>query len=140
MVRECFINKTGILFHSTELEEIGLSPDTLWPEVRTPILPTKENIDTSDSGYRPQPADTTAGSGSGYTAEASKTTPLGTSPDNLTASIQNSLGGLAQSEEAKDAMSPIYDKLVLSKFWRFMELFPTRRRYQYHKSWWAMFS
>ncbi|KAH7317499.1 hypothetical protein B0J17DRAFT_686697 [Rhizoctonia solani] len=33
MVRECFLNNTGILFHSAELAEIGLSPCSLWPNL-----------------------------------------------------------------------------------------------------------
>ncbi|KAJ1303756.1 hypothetical protein OPQ81_008180 [Rhizoctonia solani] len=33
MVRQCFKCDTGIMFHSNLLEDVGLSPETLWPEV-----------------------------------------------------------------------------------------------------------
>ncbi|CAE6475201.1 unnamed protein product, partial [Rhizoctonia solani] len=33
MVRQCFKCDTGILFHSNLLEDIGLSPESLWPKV-----------------------------------------------------------------------------------------------------------
>ncbi|QRW07790.1 choline transport protein [Ceratobasidium sp. AG-Ba] len=33
MVRQCFKCDTGIMFHTNMLEDIGLSPETLWPKV-----------------------------------------------------------------------------------------------------------
>ena len=37
MIRQCFILKTGLLFHKTKL--IGLEPDTLYPHVLPCSLP-----------------------------------------------------------------------------------------------------
>jgi len=33
MVRQCFLLRTGILFHKTMFKDIGLDPDTLYPDV-----------------------------------------------------------------------------------------------------------
>lgn len=113
MIRECFTNNTGILFHSAELEELGLSPDTLWPVVKTPILPT--------------------GDGFGNRKETSKVA----LPNNISKSTQNPFVISDESEEARDAMSPIYDKLSLSRWWWVLELMQTRRRYHWRdNSWW----
>ncbi|CAE6471728.1 unnamed protein product [Rhizoctonia solani] len=40
MIRQCFKCDTGIMFHSNLFEDVGLSPETLWPEV----LPRPEPI------------------------------------------------------------------------------------------------
>ncbi|KAB5588367.1 hypothetical protein CTheo_8193 [Ceratobasidium theobromae] len=49
MVRQCFKCNTGIMFHSNLLEDIGLSPETLWPEVlpRPPPLMSLTDIPRS---------------------------------------------------------------------------------------------
>ncbi|KAG9074894.1 hypothetical protein FRC06_010400, partial [Ceratobasidium sp. 370] len=43
MIRECFINNTGILFHSAELDELGISPASLWPVVKIPTPPEPQS-------------------------------------------------------------------------------------------------
>ncbi|KAF8597982.1 hypothetical protein BDV93DRAFT_478920 [Ceratobasidium sp. AG-I] len=119
MIRECFTNNTGILFHSAELEELGLSPDALWPVVKTPILPTED----------------IAGS---YGRVASKNLATETLPNNVARSAKNPFLVSSQSEEAEDALSPIYDKLSLSRWWRILEVLQTRRRHNWRdESWWA---
>ncbi|CAE6419796.1 unnamed protein product, partial [Rhizoctonia solani] len=46
MVRQCFKCDTGIMFHSNLLEDIGLSPETLWPRVlpRPPPITSLDQI------------------------------------------------------------------------------------------------
>ncbi|CAE6479853.1 unnamed protein product [Rhizoctonia solani] len=46
MVRQCFKCDTGIMFHSNLLEDVGLSPETLWPEVvpRPPPITSLDQI------------------------------------------------------------------------------------------------
>ncbi|KEP46130.1 DUF2235 domain protein [Rhizoctonia solani 123E] len=49
MVRQCFKCDTGIMFHSNQLEDIGLSPETLWPKVlpRPPPIVSMDQIPKS---------------------------------------------------------------------------------------------
>ncbi|CAE6400754.1 unnamed protein product [Rhizoctonia solani] len=49
MVRQCFKCDTGIMFHSNQLEDIGLSPETLWPKVlpRPPAIMSLDQIPKS---------------------------------------------------------------------------------------------
>ncbi|KAL5633665.1 hypothetical protein ACGC1H_005769 [Rhizoctonia solani] len=46
MVRQCFKCDTGIMFHSNQLEDIGLSPESLWPKVmpRPPPITSLDEI------------------------------------------------------------------------------------------------
>lgn len=127
MVRECFANNTGILFHSAKLKEIGLSPNTLWPEVKTPVLPTEETTGVAKSGYSLRPDDATVGSGSRCHTQASRTIDGETQPGHLSG---------AESEDAQDALCRIHDKLSTSKRWWISEILQTHRRYHWgEKSW-----
>ncbi|CAE6498096.1 unnamed protein product [Rhizoctonia solani] len=49
MVRQCFKCDTGIMFHSNLLEDVGLSPETLWPNVlpRPPPITSLDQIPNS---------------------------------------------------------------------------------------------
>ncbi|CAE6439286.1 unnamed protein product [Rhizoctonia solani] len=49
MVRQCFKCNTGIMFHSNLLEDIGISPESLWPKVlpRPPPIMSLEDIPKS---------------------------------------------------------------------------------------------
>ncbi|CAE6409073.1 unnamed protein product [Rhizoctonia solani] len=49
MVRQCFKCDTGIMFHSNQLEDIGISPETLWPKVlpRPPAITSLDQIPKS---------------------------------------------------------------------------------------------
>ncbi|CAE6479938.1 unnamed protein product [Rhizoctonia solani] len=61
MIRQCFKCDTGIMFHSNLFEDVGLSPETLWPEVlaRPPPITSinripKSSIKSSSESYRPR--------------------------------------------------------------------------------------
>ncbi|KAF8751145.1 hypothetical protein RHS01_08813 [Rhizoctonia solani] len=49
MVRQCFKCNTGIMFHSNLLEDIGISPESLWPKVlaRPPPIMSFEELPKS---------------------------------------------------------------------------------------------
>ncbi|KAF8597981.1 hypothetical protein BDV93DRAFT_499142 [Ceratobasidium sp. AG-I] len=116
MIRECFTNNTGILFHSAELEQLGLSPENLWPAVKTPILPTED----------------IAGS---YGSVASKSHAAETLPNNVARSAKNPFLVSSQSIEAEDALSEMHDKHSI--WWRILGVLQTGRRHHWHgKSWW----
>ncbi|KAF8594073.1 hypothetical protein BDV93DRAFT_535126 [Ceratobasidium sp. AG-I] len=113
MIRECFLNNTGILFHSSELDEIGISPASLWPVVKIPTPPVASDA-TAVEGNPPK-----------TTSKLVPATPvrLGSVVDEL------------------DALCPIYDQLSIAKWWWILELLPMKQKYQRHdKSWQTWFS
>ncbi|GAB1521582.1 hypothetical protein RhiTH_004679 [Rhizoctonia solani] len=132
MIRECFLNNTGILFHSAELEEIGLSPPTLWPTVKipTPIA----------DGHKPQASDATMVDSPEEVRDdpmSSKTKINGVEPPKtMSALVPPEFIKLGSEADAKDALEPIYDQLSIAKWWWILELLPMKKRYQRHdKSW-----
>ncbi|KAJ1304274.1 hypothetical protein OPQ81_005434 [Rhizoctonia solani] len=132
MIRECFLNNTGILFHSAELEEIGLSPASLWPVVKIPTP-------VSD-GHKPQSTDTTLVNGADSTSSTTNINGTGTETANITLVPPEPIK-LGSEEDAKDALEPIYDQLSIAKWWWILELLPMKQKYQRHdKSWRTWFS
>ncbi|CUA69447.1 hypothetical protein RSOLAG22IIIB_14013 [Rhizoctonia solani] len=121
MVRECFLNNTGILFHSSELAEIGLSPCSLWPAVKIPTpspsiaVETKHDMDPTD----------------GTLVDSPPATPLPGHP-----LVPLTKLTLALEDDALDAITPIYDQLSMSKSWWILEVLPLRQRYQRHDKTW----
>ncbi|KAG8732832.1 hypothetical protein FRC11_010666 [Ceratobasidium sp. 423] len=57
MIRQCFKCDTGIMFHSNLLEDVGLSPETLWPEVlpRPPAITSLDQIPKNKDHADPLP-------------------------------------------------------------------------------------
>ncbi|EUC61649.1 DUF2235 domain protein [Rhizoctonia solani AG-3 Rhs1AP] len=57
MIRQCFNCDTGIMFHSNLFEDVGLSPETLWPKVlvRPPSITSIDQIPNSMSSEYYQP-------------------------------------------------------------------------------------
>ncbi|GAB1522206.1 hypothetical protein RhiTH_005318 [Rhizoctonia solani] len=55
MIRQCFKCNTGILFHSNLLEDVGLSPETLWPNVlpRPPPITSLDHIPEASTSISP---------------------------------------------------------------------------------------
>ncbi|KAG8731114.1 hypothetical protein FRC11_005067 [Ceratobasidium sp. 423] len=135
MIRECFLNNTGILFHSAELEEIGQSPASLWPTVKIPTP-------VSD-GHKAQATDATLVESP---VESSADPTSSTTKINGTGTVRASLVPpepiqLGHEEDAKDALQPIYDQLKIAKWWWFLEFLPMKQKYQRHdQSWRTWFS
>lgn len=104
MVRQCFLANTGIMFDRTMMHEIGMDGDTLWPKV----IPRPSMIESTEP-FKPvvltleQSTDLTISS-------IGKLIPVATE----------------EEEEVKDALSPIYDQLALSKFWWVLEFIPNK--------------
>ncbi|KAJ8096302.1 hypothetical protein PM082_011457 [Marasmius tenuissimus] len=130
MIRECFKTDTGIMFHSDLLEELGLDPNSLYPEVlpRPPALPITpqhriQRIPTSSSAL-----------------QSTKDMAL----QNYSAGDVNATAVVTRRQteeelELADALSPIYDQLSLKWFWWILELFPIRMRYQRGDNSWARY-
>ncbi|KAG9120358.1 hypothetical protein FRC07_004178, partial [Ceratobasidium sp. 392] len=143
MIRECFVNNTGILFHSAELDELGISPASLWPTVKIPTPPERTSTKLSDidgdSGHGHEATGATLVNGHG--AEATDATAVNVSlppPDEI---VPHGAVTLGCTEDQKDAVCPIYDQLSLVWWWWILELLPMRQRYQRHDgSWLSWFS
>ncbi|KAJ3504634.1 hypothetical protein NMY22_g17855 [Coprinellus aureogranulatus] len=108
MVREIFKAKTGILFLSDRLFEIGMDPATVYPEVKHPSkeIPIRPRAFLSKK--------------KSAVKEAPKP-PAHTSAQFL---------GSEEEEELLDALSPIYDQLKIKWSWWILELIPLNMRYQ----------
>jgi len=138
MIRQCFLTETGILFHSAEIDDLGVSPASLWPTVKIPTPPNLINIDE-------EPAHGHEGTGStltnGHGADATDTTAINVPlppPAKLAPTTQIKLGS---DDDAKDAVTPIYDQLSLKWWWWILEFMPMQQRYQRHdQSWRTWFS
>lgn len=156
MVRECFLNNTGILFHSAELEELGISPASLWPVVKIPTPPSPPSFEEPTkltSGVPPAVATATATT---HVTEATGATLVDSplqSPEPMADTIIDMPEPMAKTlvpskpiklgceEDARDSLMPIYDQLSLVKWWWILELLPMRQRYQRHDmSWRSWFS
>ena len=113
MIRQCFILKTGLLFHKNQFKSIGLDPDTLYPHVlpRPPLSPT------SSLAHRFDP------------------------PINYAKNYKNTIVGEEpfvneEEEDMLDALAPMYDQLKLAKGWWALECLPSRQRYQKEDDTW----
>ncbi|KAI6136042.1 hypothetical protein F5141DRAFT_995472 [Pisolithus sp. B1] len=107
MIREIFKADVGILFHRSMFEQIGMDPSTLYPHVTT-RPPAIFNI--------PAKAD-----------------PKVPCDDNDFAAIQCDPNGKFVSEELEDvndALSPIYDQLMIAPYWWILEALPQKLHYQ----------
>ncbi|RXW17941.1 hypothetical protein EST38_g7910 [Candolleomyces aberdarensis] len=121
MVREIFEAKTGILFVTKRLREIGLDPSTIYPVVlkRPEPLDVGENIigepSSKDRPFRPP------------MFSIFKTS---LPPDDPPYVV-----GTEEEEELADALSPMYDQMTVSRFWgtlwRFVEFVPLPVRRQW---------
>ncbi|CAE6468784.1 unnamed protein product [Rhizoctonia solani] len=142
MIRECFLNQTGILFHSAELDEIGLSPASLWPRVQVPI-PVSDGHKRLAGGNEtlvesPTQSPAMSRSTTMVNRAGTDTTVGGGGMSTLVPPEPIRLGS---EQDAQDALQPIYDQLSLAKWWWFLEFLPMKQKYQRHdKSWRTWFS
>lgn len=125
MIRECFKTKTGIMFHSDLLEEVGLDAGRLWPDVlpRPPPLPVP--IDRRIQRI-PRPVSQKKVTKQ-IIAESLKGRKQESTEPHLT----------EEEHELNDALSPIYDQLSLSLPWWILEVLPVKHKYQRHNNSWV---
>ncbi|XP_006462907.1 hypothetical protein AGABI2DRAFT_119741 [Agaricus bisporus var. bisporus H97] len=122
MVRECFKAKTGIMFESEGLREIGLDPATLYPDVLD--RPAHHEIKAEHKIRNPPKV------------------PIRVRPPRATfskkrpAEIQahptfhpSPFLGSEEAEELQDVLSPTYDQLKLKKRWWILEIIPLQLKY-----------
>ncbi|KAG7100167.1 hypothetical protein E1B28_001947 [Marasmius oreades] len=112
MIRQCFLLKTGIMFHREMLKIVGMDPSTLYPDVipRPPALTGTVAPTPSNHGRQP--------TGSSVTTEDTR---IG----HFTGDFVNE-----EEEEFKDALSPVYDMLKKKWGWWILEVIPQTLKYQ----------
>lgn len=127
MVRECFKAKTGIMFNSSALKEIGMDPLTLYPLVKPrPLLPPLSPTDR----IRNLPAKEIPIRAYNY---------FWTRTHNTLSETKTGVRTLATEEEEdlQDVLSPKYDQLKIKKGWWVLELIPFQLRYQNRDNLWV---
>lgn len=109
MVRECFKTHTGILFKTEQLRGIGMDPMSLWPEVsQRPAALTAENARIQALPKKL------------YTPKHVRNVENRPVAPHLT----------EEELELRDALSPVFDQLSISRSWWLLELLPVKMRYQ----------
>ncbi|KAL0577577.1 hypothetical protein V5O48_004409 [Marasmius crinis-equi] len=131
MIRECFKTNTGIMFDADLIEELGMDPNCLYPEVlpRPPALP----VNPASHYIQDIPTSSTV-------SQAHKDMALSNySTGDVTTASTSNRRQTEEELELADALSPIYDQLSLKWFWWLLELFPIRMRYQRGDNSWARY-
>ncbi|TFK56426.1 hypothetical protein OE88DRAFT_15839 [Heliocybe sulcata] len=131
MVRQCFLASTGILFHGKLLERIGLHPDSLYPVVK-PRPPPLSVEDSYKIFSRLQDAQNARDSVSDPDSHPAEMVPGGMDIE------FGDLGRMANEEEEDlaDSLCPLYDELVIAKWWWILEVIPFKHREQKHDASW----
>ena len=114
MVRQCFLLKTGILFHREMFKVMGMDPDTLYPTVR-PRPPPVTRLSVVPRPHRRAIPST------------------GTSRTLVDVSDFIS----EEEEDLADALSPINDMLKIAKSWWILEVIPQKFRFQQDDDSWT---
>ncbi|KAG6856117.1 hypothetical protein H0H87_007331 [Tephrocybe sp. NHM501043] len=107
MVRQCFLLKTGIMFHKEMFKVIGMDPDSVYPTVK----------------LRPPPVTALSAP---HSKEVKYLPLVGTSRTLIDVSDFVS----EEEEDLADALSPINDMLSISKAWWILEYIPLKLKYQ----------
>ncbi|KAA1467854.1 hypothetical protein DENSPDRAFT_833006 [Dentipellis sp. KUC8613] len=108
MIRQCFLAETGIQFHRGGFNEIGLDPNSLYPFVvprPAALYATEDVVNHVQSGHKAEATDGTLVDGKARSSSLSE-----------------------EEEDVRDAISPIYDQLVLAKGWWILEFLPMRHK------------
>ncbi|KAJ7615876.1 hypothetical protein FB45DRAFT_757594 [Roridomyces roridus] len=116
MIRETFKAGTGMLYDPTRLRELGLDPDTLYPEVRARPAPLPAQGRTIESIPKKK---------SWFHRLFSRAPDSDVLPEN-----SKRVSVSEEEEELYDSLAPIYDGLKLEPLWWILELIPMRFRHQ----------
>ncbi|KAF8491994.1 hypothetical protein F5888DRAFT_1619394 [Russula emetica] len=120
MIRECFIAKTGIQFHSDSFNGIGIDPATLYPFVISPRSQPLKPLSSTVAELR----------ASAHKSEATEAT---LTDESQASTIAASTFESEENEELADSISPIYDQLKLARTWWILEILPMRHHMQDRK-------
>ncbi|KIY71582.1 hypothetical protein CYLTODRAFT_487175 [Cylindrobasidium torrendii FP15055 ss-10] len=129
MVRECFLARTGIMFDTERLRDIGLEPTTLSPFVtpRPPPLSTKgKSIISPEPEFKKSFTQKVADGVKGMFTRPDMSASMASSV--MSASVDPFIS--EEEEELRDALQPKYDQLKHAKFWYLLEVIPMEFRRQ----------
>ncbi len=124
MVRECFKTKSGIIFKTETLREVGIDPNTLYPDVhsrpaalfdkvKSQVIETPTSTSLFES-IRNLFQSSEAKKKKAKAEEEKKKEPF----------ISE------EEEELRDSLSPKFDQLKLVRFWWILEVLPVSMTYQ----------
>jgi hypothetical protein len=117
MVRECFKTKSGIIFKTETLPEIGIDPNRLYPNIlpRPPAL-----FDQVKSQVIETPTSTSLfkSIGSLFQSSEAKRKAKEAEKEQKAPFISE------EEEELRDSLSPHFDQLKLARFWWILEVLP----------------
>ncbi|TFY82219.1 hypothetical protein EWM64_g1791 [Hericium alpestre] len=109
MIRQCFLTDSGIQFHRGGFREIGLDPETLYPFAQAkrppPIYAEPDTASLLRAHAEQERRDATLVDGEPVPCTSMKS---------------------EEEEDLADALSPIYDELVINKAWWILEALPMR--------------
>lgn len=130
MIRECFKTKSGIIFRTESLREIGMDPSTIYPVVlpRPPAL-----FDDAKTKVIETPPSTSF---------LSTIISLFKSSEAKRKAMQQQKNPTfinEEDEELRDALSPEFDQLKLAWFWWVLEVLPVSMRYQKANDQWVTY-
>ncbi|KIL66936.1 hypothetical protein M378DRAFT_9939 [Amanita muscaria Koide BX008] len=137
MVRECFKTKTGLLFNTECLRDIGLDPTTLHPSIapRPPALFHRAKTQTVD---KPPSTSFSRRVKNLFTSSKAKQRAAMEEAERRSNSQFSSFIS-EEDEELWDALSPKFDQLKLKRFWWALELLPISMRYQRGDNQWVSY-
>ncbi|KIK52337.1 hypothetical protein GYMLUDRAFT_180219 [Collybiopsis luxurians FD-317 M1] len=115
MIRECFKAKTGIMFHSELMKDVGLDPHTLYPDVK----PRPPHLPVTNKYIQPIPSTSIFSKAKAPEPPAQPKT--------------------EEEFELADALCPVYDQLSLRWGWWILEFWPIKMRYQLDNNSWLSY-
>lgn len=126
MVRECFKTRSGIIFNTESLCEIGIDPSTICPVVlpRPPAL-----FDAAKTRVIETPPSTSL-----FQSSEAKRKAIQAEEDKKKLAFINE-----EDEELRDALSPLFDQLKLAPFWWIVEFLPLPMRYEKAHNHWVTY-
>ena len=132
MIRQCFLAKTGIRFHSDLLPALGIQPSALWPEVlkRPPALVNADISSIPSDSLTAVPAPDPSHSRmstAGTLVNYADVPPPGSGSGALT----------EEQEDLLDIRCEVYDQLKLALYWWVLEIIPLRHKVQQEDSYWS---
>jgi len=125
MIKECFVARTGIIFHTDRLRELGFGLDALEADLEN--IPTGNGIMPNGKVGSPDSLDTTRPFSIAFTD--STTLPCKLVPEVATV--------VRHAKNRVDAIAPIYDQLLITLLWWMLELIPMLSTYQQEDGRWV---
>jgi len=123
MIRQTFLTETGIMFSARGLQNLGLDLD---PETYHPVLKRPSALEIPPNSYiQPMPR--------------SEKFTIAKYEEKVSEDANIEVGLSEQEIDLRDALSPKWDQLRLSRWWWILELLPLKHRFQKDDKSWASY-